>query len=78
MEERLIYSDLPNIEAFKCVLGLAFPESATEFQKATLTLSHLYATIRDYVLKGMEVPEELIVLADSLNTISYNERYKQR
>lgn len=61
-----------------CVLGLNFPESATEFQKACLTLAHLYACIRDYVLKGIEVPTYLLEVADRLNSIQYDNRAKQR
>lgn len=78
MEERKIYSEIPSIESLMCLLGLNFPESATEFQKACLTLAHLYACIRDYVLKGLDVPANLIEIADSLNTIQYDERFKQR
>lgn len=78
MEERKIYSKISSIESLMCLLGLNFPESATEFQKACLTLAHLYACIRDYVLKGLDVPTHLIEIADSLNTIQYDERFKQR
>lgn len=78
MEERKIYSELANIDAFACVLGLRFPESANEFQKSCLTLAHLYAALRDFVLKGEEIPTQLIELADSLNSICYDERFKQR
>ena len=78
MEERKLTCEIPNIESLTCLLGLSFPESATEFQKATLLLAHLYAVIRDYILKGLEVPEYLVQISDQLNTISYNERFKQR
>lgn len=78
MEERLIYSQLPNIESYAFVLGLKFPESATEFQKAVLTLARLYAVVNDYVLKGLDVPLTILELCDNLNTIQYDERGKQR
>lgn len=78
MEERKLTCEIPNIESLTCLLGLSFPESATEFQKATLLLSHLYAVIRDYVLKGLEVPSYLVDICNTLNTISYDERFKQR
>lgn len=78
MEERKLFCEIPNVEALCCILGLSFPASATEFQKAVLTLSHLYATIRDYVLKGIEVPVYLLEVADHLNTIGYAERTKQK
>lgn len=78
MEERKLYNELPNVESLQCVLGLSFPESATEFQKSVLTLAHLYACIRDYVLKGLEVPTFLVEIADHLNSISYNSRFQQK
>ena len=78
MEERTLYCEIPEVDSLACLLGLVFPESATEFQKAVLTLAHMYAVIRDYVLKGVEVPQRLLELADSLNSISYNERFAQR
>lgn len=78
MEERKLFCEIANVDSLCCLLGLSFPESATEFQKACLTLSHLYATIRDYVLKGLEVPTYLVEIADHLNTIQYDERFKQR
>lgn len=78
MEERLIFSELSMIEAVTCILGLKFPDSANEFQKAFLTLAHLMASCRDYVLNGHEVPNQILVLIDELNTIIYHERDKQR
>lgn len=78
MEEKKLFSEIPNVESLCCLLGLVFPDSATEFQKATLALAHMYATIRDYVLKGVEVPAALVEICNTLNTISYDERYKQR
>lgn len=78
MEERKLYCEVPSVESLMCLLGLNFPESATEFQKAVLTLAHLYACIRDYVLKGVEVPNPLLEVANMLNTIQYYERFKQR
>ena len=78
MEERKLYNEIPNVDSLCCLLGLSFPDSATEFQKAVLTLAHLYAVIRDYVLKGLEVPTYLVEVANHLNTIQYDERGKQR
>ena len=78
MEERQLFCEIPEVDSLVCVLGLMFPDSATEFQKACLTLAHLYACIRDYVLKGYEVPRRLIEVADHLNQITYNESDNQR
>lgn len=78
MEERKLFCELPNVDSLMCLLGLSFPESATEFQKAVLTLAHLYAVVRDYVLKGITVPKALLEVADDLNTIMYLEREKQK
>lgn len=78
MEERLIYSQLPNIEAYAFILGLRFPDSATEFQKAVLTIARLYAVVYDYVIKGEDVPAHILQLCDDLNTIAQDERGKQR
>jgi hypothetical protein len=77
MEERIIYSEIPNIDSYCCVLGLNFPDSITEFQKAFLTLAHLFAASRDYVLKGVDVPFYIIHLADQLMTICLHEVDKQ-
>lgn len=78
MEERKLFCEIPNVESLCCILGLVFPESATEFQKSVLTLAHLYANIRDYALRGVEVPDYLIEVADVLNTISLQNRKNQR
>lgn len=61
--------DLDNIDAYLCVLGLAFPESATEFQKAFLVLAHLMACCRDFVLKGHDIPEAMIIMISKLANI---------
>ena len=68
MEERKLYSELPNVESLQCLLGLNFPESATEFQKACLTLCRLFACVRDYVLKGLDVHKQKDGI--KLNTLS--------
>lgn len=68
-DKKLIFNELKNIESVCAVLGLAFPDSANEFQKAALTLAHLMASLRDFVLKGHEIPMDLIVLAASLSII---------
>ena len=78
MEERQIFSEIPTIESVCCILGLRFPDTASEFQKACITLAHLYRCIGEYVMKGVDVPDYLIKLADQLNTIQYDERAKQR
>lgn len=77
MEEKIIYSEIPNIDSYRCVLGLNFPDSITEFQKAFLTLAHLFAASRDYVLKGVDVPVDILHLADKLMMICLDEEYKQ-
>lgn len=57
MEEKdFKFSDLTNIDAYCCVLGLSFPESANDFQKSALCLAHLMAACRESVLKGVEIP----------------------
>jgi len=55
-----------NIDSVCAILGLAFPESANDFQKAALILAHLMASLRDFVLKGQEIPVELCDLVDNL------------
>lgn len=78
MEECKKFNEIPNVDSLCCLLGLNFPVSATEFQKSVLTLAHMYATIRDYVLKGVEVPVYLIEIANHLNSIAYAGRDNQR
>lgn len=63
MEEEvkvLKFSEIPTIESLCAIFGLAFPESANDFQKSALTLAHLMASLRDYVLKGHDIPVSLI------------------
>lgn len=63
------FKELKNIDSVCAVLGLNFPESATEFQKASLTLAHLMASLRDFVLKGLDIPDSLVELVSSLSAI---------
>lgn len=77
-EIKLNFRDLANIESVCAVLGLVFPASATEFQKAALTLAHLMASLRDFVLKGHDIPLDLVELADRLSIIMVDNEYKQR
>lgn len=77
MEERILFNEVQNVDSLCCVLGLNFPDSATEFQKAALTLAHLMASIRDFVLKGVEVPQPIIDNIFELSTIVCNESGKK-
>lgn len=77
MEERILFKKVQNVDSLCCVLGLNFPDSATEFQKAALTLAHLMASLRDFVLKGVEVPQPIIDSIFELSTIVCNESGKQ-
>lgn len=77
MEERILFNEVQNVDSLCCVLGLNFPDSATEFQKAALTLAHLMASLRDFVLKGVEVPQPIIDNIFELSTIVCNESGKQ-
>lgn len=72
------FKELDGIESICAILGLSFPESANEFQKCALTLAHLMASLRDYVLKGHEIPESLVELADNLGFIMACNADKQR
>lgn len=75
---KLIYNEISNIDSLCAILGLKFPESATEFQKAALTLAHLMASLRDYVLKGHDIPVDLVEVVDKLSIIMLDNEYKQR
>lgn len=48
------------------LLGLTFPESANDFQKCALTLAHMMAILRDFVLKGRDIPDNLLLTASLL------------
>lgn len=78
MEERKLFCEIDNIESLTCVLGLNFPDSATEFQKAFLTLAHLCASCRDYVLKGSDIPIGLIRTIDLLSQLLVQNELQQR
>lgn len=74
----MIFNELHNIEAYTCILGLQFPESATEFQKASLTLAHLMACSRDYILKGFQLPDEIVQLISNLTEIIEDHKDEQK
>lgn len=74
----MIFKELKNIDTWCCLLGLQFPESVTEFQRATLTLAHLMACVRDYILKGYELPTNVILLIVDLCSIIDENSNKQK
>ena len=63
------FNELKNIDTICAVCGLSFPESANEFQCAALLLAHLMASVRNLVLNGVDLNEELIELCSSLTAI---------
>lgn len=77
-DNKLIFNEISNIDSLCAILGLKFPESANEFQKAALTLAHLMAALRDYVLKGHDIPVTLVELVDKLSIIMVDNEYQQR
>jgi len=78
MENRLIFSEINGINMLISLFGLVFPETATEFQKAALTMAYIVASFRDNILKGNEIPHEHIAVADQLWLIVMDNEYKQR
>lgn len=78
MEERIIFSEIIGIQDITDILGLFFPESATEFQKAALTLAHLMASLRDAILKGQVISNHMVDVINQLAIIIDGEQYKQR
>lgn len=72
------FYNISGIEGLCCVLGLNFPESSTPYQKAFLTLAHLMASCRDYVLKGIEVPPVVNTQVKLLADIVYDGKEQQR
>lgn len=72
------FDNIGNIDSILCVLGLSFPDSATPFQKAFLTLAHLMASCRDYVLKGFDVPDYIATSVKLLADIVYSGKEQQR
>lgn len=78
MEERILFCEVDNINSLCCILGLSFPESATEFQRAALTLAHLMASVRDFVLKGVQLPDEIVCVIAQLEQIIEQNKNSQR
>lgn len=78
MEERIIFSEIKGINALTSLFGLTFNDSVTEFQKAALTMAYIVASFRDNILKGNEIPHELLTTADQLWLIVMDNEYKQR
>lgn len=74
----LVFSELENIDTICAVCGLSFPESANEFQKSSLLLAHLMASVRNLVLNMVEVNKELLTLIRSLVTIMVCNYEQQR
>ena len=72
------FDNISGIEGLCCVLGLNFPETSTPYQKAFLTLAHLMASCRDYVLKGIEVPAVVNTQVKLLADIVYDGKDAQR
>lgn len=72
------FDSIPNVKSVCCVLGLNFPESATDFQKSALTLAHLMASIRDFILKGLDVPSNILDMIDNLHYVMQSNCDAQR
>lgn len=72
------FDELDNIQSMLLLFGLNFPESATEYQKAALTLAHLMIAVRDAVLKGRDVTPYLSDYVYNLSRIMENNESKQR
>lgn len=63
------YSEIKNIDSVAALVGLCFPDSANDFQRAVLTLAHVMASVREMVLKGSEVPTPVLDLISSLTFV---------
>lgn len=72
------FDELDNIQSMLLLFGLNFPESATEYQKAALTLAHLMIAVRDAVLKGRDVTPYLSDHVYNLCQIMQDNESKQR
>lgn len=70
--------DLKYFDEIACILGLSFPESATDFQKASLSLAHLMAALRESVLKGSVISRMLIDFVNKLSLIMVANYEKQK
>ena len=71
------YENIASIDAINCILGLKFPDDVKPFQAAFLTLAHLLASSRDYVLKRHEIPRQIVTTIKLLSDIIYNGRENQ-
>lgn len=49
-------NDIYEFQVMAALFGLSFPESATEFQMAAITLAYLSKAVHDIVLRGHDVP----------------------
>lgn len=66
------YNEIVNIKSYECLCGVNIPDSATDFQRASITLAHMMASVRESVLKGFAVPTSVVevisILADIMLT----------
>lgn len=72
MDKSTVINGIEDIQYFDeiaCICGLSFPESATDFQKASLCLAHLMAALRESVLKGCVISSNLIGIVNKLALI---------
>lgn len=72
------FENIPGIESLLVIFGLNFPDSATPYQKAVLTLAHLMIALRDAVLKGRCVNARLITVLSLLADIIKDGKDNQR
>lgn len=72
------FNQIYSIEIFTCLLGLSFPDSATDFQKAALTLAHLMAAVRESVLKGSAINDRVSSLILELAEVVNNNKDNQK
>ena len=70
--------EMPNFESLACVCGLSFPETANEFQKAMLTLSHMMAALRESILRGSMIPVELVEDVTFLASVAFDHKDEQK
>lgn len=60
------YNEIKGIHEVATLVGLNLPESANDFQRATLTLAHVMAALRESVLKGAVISDNIIVMVHDL------------